>query len=84
MATSQIPDTGALVGWTLERVGDRCTLRLQVVDKPPPHGKDDVHSFYLMLDGNQAAQLGNNLFEVMDRQKPPPRPPGRIARFFKG
>ena len=83
MVENTTPDYGVLVGWTSQRVGDRLRLRLQMVDKPPPYERGDVRDFYLMLDANQAAQLGTNLFEMTEQTKPP-RPQGPLARLLRG
>ena len=39
---SQSEDYGAVVGWSSTTVGDRVTLHVQSVAKPPPFSKDDV------------------------------------------
>lgn len=46
-------DYAALVGWTAEVAGDRMTLRLQGVTKPPPHQPGDVHSQYYSWIGSR-------------------------------
>lgn len=43
MADQSPVEFGALVGWTSEMTGDRLTLSLQSVNKPPPHKRGDVH-----------------------------------------
>lgn len=53
---------GVLVGWTSQDLGERLVLRLQTVTKPPPYSDEDVHKLHLMMDKQQAVQLGNNLF----------------------
>lgn len=55
---------GALVGWDAQPIGNRLTLRLQTTAKHPPLGKDDVESFYVVLDRNQAVQLGHYMFMI--------------------
>lgn len=64
------PDFGALVGWTAEATSSRVMLKLQSVDKPPPHEREDVHTLSLMMDHNQAVQLGNYLFELTNQTSP--------------
>ncbi len=61
---------GALVGWMTETTGDRVILKIQSVDKPPPHSEEDVGTFILMMDKNQAVQLGNTLFEMTAQSSP--------------
>ena len=75
---------GALVGWTAERTGDRLTLRVQSVTRPPPHAVGDVRSNYFVLDRNQAVQLGNFLFDMVEQQRPVPRRRGLLARLLGG
>lgn len=65
-------DHGALVGWGAQNLGDRLVLKIQSVDKPPPHEEEDVHSFLYVMDRNQAVQLGNYLFDITG-QTPPKR-----------
>ena len=75
-------DYGALVGWTSTHVGDRITLRLQSVNKPPPHEHGDVQSQIYLMDRNQAAQLANYLFEMSDHTAPDKRGRGWLSRLF--
>ena len=89
MAANENPEQkvhhGALVGWTAQRIGDRVSLSLQSVTKPPPHEPDDVHAIQVLMDTNQAVQLGNFLFEMVDKAKPPRRSGsvrGWLARMF--
>jgi hypothetical protein len=71
---------GALVGWDAQPLGSRMTLRLQVAAKKPPLGKEDVDSVYLVLDKNQAVQLGHYMFMVSG-QTPVERKRGWLARL---
>lgn len=75
-------DYGALVGWTSTNQGDRLTLRMQSVSKPPPHSSADVHSHLYLMDRNQAVQLANYLFEITGQSKPEARDRGLLARLF--
>ena len=75
-------DYGALVGWTSTQAGERLTLRLQSVTKPPPHAEDDVHSHIYLMDKNQAAQLANYLFEISGHTKPDRSDRGLLKRMF--
>lgn len=72
MEQATVPVTGALVGWTAQCHGNRVVLKVQTVTTPPPHRTKDVQETYLMLDENQAVQLGNLLFQVTGNTRPPP------------
>lgn len=61
---------GALVGWTSEDLGDRIVLRMDCVTKPPPHRSDDVHRTRFIISKDQAALLGNFLYEVSGQSAP--------------
>lgn len=61
---------GALVGWSLDSLGDTLALHIQSVDKPPPHQSDDIQSFTLIMKANQAAQLGNQLYQITGLTEP--------------
>ena len=82
MTVQRREDYGALVGWTSSRSDKRVTLRLQSVDKPAPHRKEDIHSFVYVMDENQAVQLGNVLFEITGQTKPDKKGRGLLARLF--
>lgn len=73
---------GALVGWTAQRLGDRLVLRLQSVTRPPPHDAKDISVRHIMMDRQQALQLGHFLFEMFDESKPEKRL-GWFRRFLK-
>jgi biofilm regulator BssS len=75
---------GALVGWTSQNLGGRLVLRLQSVTKPAPHSQDDVHSFYFVMDENQAVQLGNYLFELTGQTAPRKRKRSWFDRLLDG
>ena len=75
-------DYGALVGWVSTTVGDRISLRMQSVTKPPPHARSDVHSHIYLMDRNQAAQLANYLFELSGQTPPDRKGRGVLARLF--
>jgi hypothetical protein len=70
MEAANVPVTGALVGWTAERHGNRVVLKVQTVNTPPPHHSHDVQETFLMLDENQAVQLGNMLFQITGNTSP--------------
>lgn len=74
-------DYGALVGWASSTAGDRLSLRMQSVTKPPPHASGDVHSHIYLMDKNQAVQLANYLYEWSGETRPGKRK-GLLARLF--
>ncbi|MEJ2409751.1 MAG: hypothetical protein P8Y58_01625 [Novosphingobium sp.] len=74
--------SGVLVGWRSQDLGNRLVLKLQLVQKSSPHGSRDVHTEFVVMDKNQAVQLGNYLFRVTG-QTPPAKPARRLlARIF--
>lgn len=73
---------GGLVGWTAQHLGERLVLRLQSVSMPPPHDAGDIAVRHLMIDRQQALQLGHFLFEMFDESKPAKRP-GWLARLLR-
>lgn len=73
---------GALVGWKTDDLHDRIILRMQTVTTPPPHRREDVIQSVIVIDKNQAVQLGNHLFEVSGQSKPAPRL-SWMARLFR-
>ncbi|NNC51824.1 MAG: hypothetical protein HKO08_02135 [Erythrobacter sp.] len=85
-AYSQTPGEGrsygALVGWKTDDLHDRIILRMQTVTTPPPHSREDITQSVIVIDKNQAVQLGNHLFEVSGQTKPVPRR-SWLARFFR-
>ncbi|MWV29074.1 hypothetical protein [Aurantiacibacter rhizosphaerae] len=82
MAVQRREEYGVLVGWTSSRNDNRVTLRLQSVDKSPPHRPEDVLSVVLVMDENQAVQLGNDLFKITGQTKPERKKRGLLARLF--
>ena len=68
----RVESYGALVGWRSENLNDRLILRMQIVHKPPPHDREDVQHSVLLMDKNQAIQLGHYLFQVTGQSKPKP------------
>lgn len=75
-------DYAALVGWTTEVAGNRITLRMQCVTAPPPHQSSDVHSHFYFMDRQQALQLANYLFEMLDETKPTASGRSLLSRLF--
>lgn len=61
---------GVLVGWSTQDLGSRLILRVQTVNKPPPHRADDISSHFYLMTKNQAVQLGNNLFQASGQTSP--------------
>lgn len=72
---------GALVGWKSSDFHDKIILRMQIVTKPPPHAPEDIHQSVVVIDKNQAVQLGHYLYRVSG-QTPPRAKPGWLQRFF--
>ncbi|AKQ42816.1 hypothetical protein CP97_13440 [Aurantiacibacter atlanticus] len=79
---SQSEDYGAVVGWSSTTVGDRVTLHVQSVAKPPPFSKDDVKTQIYLMDRNQAMQLANYLFEMGDTTSPRRSDRSLLKRLF--
>ena len=77
----RIESYGALVGWKSDDLNDRLILRLQIVRKPPPHKREDVQQSVLVMDKNQALQLGHYLYQVTGQSKPR-RAKSWLGRFF--
>lgn len=65
-------DTGALVGWRADDLGQRIVLHLQTMHREA--GQDRMlRERAILLDRNQAVQLANYLFEVTGETKPKKR-----------
>jgi len=75
---------GVLVGWTHQDMGKRLVLRMQSVNKPPPHSAEDVHTFNYIMDKNQAVQLGNYLFKLTGQTAPRKKKRSWLDRLFEG
>lgn len=75
-------DMFVLVGWTSTGLGDRLVLRMQGVNTPPPHKQEDVKVTEFYLSRNQAAQLGQYLFEATGQTAPRKR--SRFSRWLEG
>lgn len=82
MAKTDQEDYGALVGWNSTSAGERVTLHLQSVTKPPPHEAGDVQSQIYLMDRNQAMQLANYLFEIGGSSRPRNRDRSWLRRLF--
>ena len=79
--TDPVESYGALVGWKSDDLHDRLILRMQIVHTPPPHTREDVQHSVLVMDKNQAVQLGHYLFQVTGQSLPKPRR-SWLSRFF--
>ena len=71
--SDRVESYGALVGWRSDDLHDKLVLRMQIVRKPPPHTREDVQHSVLVLEKNQAVQLGTYLFQVAGQTMPKPR-----------
>ena len=71
-----------LVGWTSTNLGDRMVIRLQGVRTSPPHGPDDIETQEFYLSKDQAAQLGQYLFDSSGQIAPRKR--SRFSRWLEG
>lgn len=75
-------DYGVLVGWKADIAGERLTLKMQSVTKPPPHKSEDVHGQYFVMDKTQAVQLGTYLLELAEAAPLDRSGRGLFARLF--
>lgn len=66
-------DHGALVGWKGQNFGDNLVLQVQSLTRSPREGEDEPRHFDYVLNRNQAAQLGQYLFELSGLTPPPRR-----------
>jgi len=82
MTETQDQDFGVLVGWTATHTGDRISLHVQTVSKPPPFRRSDIKTQFYMFDRNQATQLANFLFELGATKAPEKRQRGWLKRMF--
>ena len=73
---------GALVGWKVKRYGERLSLSLQCVTKPAPHDPQDITTMVLMLNHQQALQLGQTMFGVTEESQPVPPRRGWLGRML--
>ncbi|NVE93366.1 hypothetical protein [Altererythrobacter lutimaris] len=72
-------DTGALVGWRADDLGQRVVLHLQTMHRNGSSERE-MRERAILLDRNQAVQLANYLFEAIGETKPAKR--GAIRAFF--
>ena len=72
-------DTGALVGWRADDLGQRVVLRLQTAHRGG-QSEREINERAVILDKNQAVQLANYLFEVTGETRPQKR--STLRAFF--
>ena len=72
-------DTGALVGWRADDLGQRVVLHMQTMHRNGPEDRQ-MRERAILLDRNQAVQLAHYLFEVTGETKPQKR--GALRSFF--
>lgn len=70
-----------LVGWTAEDYGASMVLRLETVTSLP-QSADDVLVSRMVLNRDQAVQLGNMLFELSGRLPPKTAKPPLLDRLL--
>ncbi|QGN55472.1 hypothetical protein [Novosphingobium sp. Gsoil 351] len=61
---------GVLVGWTHQELGQKLVLNLQTIKQVGT--PDDIDRTTIMLTKNQAAVLGNYLFQIAGQTPPIP------------
>ena len=72
---------GFLVGWEHAECAGKLDLRLQT-KLPAGHlAKGEVETFHIVMTPQQAAVLGNYLFQITS-QRPPEKRVGRLRRWF--
>ena len=74
-------DVRVLVGWTAQDYGTNMVLRLETATTIP-ESKDDVLESRLVLNKDQAVQLGNMLYELSGRLTPKLAKPSRLERML--
>ena len=74
-------DVRVLVGWTAEDFGSNMVLRLETVTNLP-QSKEDVLVSRLVLNKQQAVQLGNMLYEMSGQLPPKTAKPSRLERML--
>ena len=72
-----------LVGWTAQDYGASMVLRLETVTNLP-ESKDDVLISRMVLNREQAVQLGNMLYEMSGKLPPKPGKPPLLDRILSG
>ncbi len=72
-------DSGALVGWKVNDLGQRMVLQLQTMHRSE-NGEKLLRERALLLDRNQAVLLANYLYEVTGQSRPKRR--GLLQTLF--
>lgn len=72
-------DSGALVGWKINDLGQRMVLQLQTMHRTDEEEKQ-LRERAVLLDRNQAVLLANYLYEVTGQSKPKRR--GLLQALF--
>ncbi|TNE54075.1 MAG: hypothetical protein EP341_05965 [Sphingomonadales bacterium] len=72
-------DSGALVGWKIDDLGQRMVLHLQTMHRAETTDKE-LRERAVLLDRNQATLLANYLYEVTGQSKPKRR--GFLGSLF--
>lgn len=62
-------DSGALVGWKIDDLGQRMVLHMQTMHRTEASDKE-LRERAVLLDRNQAVLLANYLYEVTGQSKP--------------
>lgn len=72
-------DSGALVGWKINDLGQRMVLQLQTMHRTQDDEKE-LRERALLLDRNQAVLLANYLYEATGQSRPKRR--GLLQTLF--
>lgn len=72
-------DSGALVGWKINDLGQRMVLQLQTMHRSED-GEKLLRERAVLLDRNQAVLLANYLYEVTGQSRPKRR--GLLQTLF--
>ncbi|MEO7248053.1 MAG: hypothetical protein ABIW31_06325 [Novosphingobium sp.] len=70
-----------LVGWEHADCAGNFDLRLQTRLSSGHLAQREVETFHILMTPQQAAILGNYLFQITG-QTPPEKPKGRLRRWF--
>mgnify|MGYP005815166025 CR=1 FL=1 len=70
-----------LVGWTADDFGASMIVRLETVNNLP-ESEDDVLVSKLVMNKDQAVQLGNMLYELSGKLPPKLAKPSRLERML--
>lgn len=72
---------GILIGWEHADCGGNFDLRLQTRLASGHLAKREMETFHILITPQQAAVLGNYLFQIAG-QSPPEKRKGRLGRWF--